>query len=81
MPEAKCPNCQSAKIIPGVRIIDQMGHYIRLGVNVYEHPDALVFKGKHSEGLHARICGDCGHVELYVENPQELYSVFRDSGD
>jgi len=80
MTETRCAKCQSEKIIPRVRIIDQVGHSIRLGVNVYETPDALIFKGKHSEELHARICGACGNVEMYVDNPGELYSVYRGAG-
>ncbi len=53
-----------------------MGHYIRLGINVYDHPDALVFKGAHSSNLHYRMCGNCGIVESYVSNPQELYDLY-----
>ena len=71
-----CSKCQSDKIIPDLRIIDQAGNTIRLGINVYDHPDALVFRGTHSSTLYSQICGECGHVESYVQNPQELYSVY-----
>jgi ribosomal protein S27AE len=71
-----CPRCQSEKIIPDVQIIDRAGHVIRLGVKVFEHPEALVFKGTHAADLRARVCGECGYVESYVENPQELYSAY-----
>ena len=74
-----CSKCQSSKIIPDVRIVDQMGHSIRLGINVYEHPEALIFKGAHSSALRSRVCGECGYVETYVENPQELYAVYLES--
>lgn len=79
MPEEICPKCQSGKVISGARIIDQMGHTIKLGVSVYEKPDALIFKGAHSEALRARICGACGNVEIYVDHPEELYSVYQES--
>jgi hypothetical protein len=48
-------------------------------VSVYEKPDALVFKGEHSQALQARICGTCGNVEIYIDNPEELYSVHQES--
>lgn len=74
-----CSKCQSNKMIPDVRIIDQIGHNIRLGINVYEHPEALVFKGAHSSALSSQVCGECGYVETYVENPQELYALYLES--
>lgn len=72
----QCPKCRSEKIIPYVQIFDRVGHSIRLGVKVFEHPEALVFKGAHAADLRARVCGECGYVESYVENPQELYSAY-----
>ena len=75
----RCSKCQSNKMIPDVRIIDQIGHNIRLGINVYEHPEALVFKGAHSSTLSSQVCGECGYVETYVENPQELYALYLES--
>ena len=71
-----CPRCQSEKIIPDVQIIDRTGHMIRLGVKVFEHPEALVFKGAHAADLRSQVCGECGYVESYVEDPQELYSAY-----
>ncbi|HTG36181.1 MAG TPA: hypothetical protein VLB76_24945 [Thermoanaerobaculia bacterium] len=59
-----------------MQIIDLAGHMLRLGVKVFEHPEALAFKGAHAAGLRSRMCGECGYVELYVENPQELYSAY-----
>lgn len=72
----RCGQCQSDRIVPDLRIFDQQGHYIRLAVSVDEHPDALIFKGAHPAQLHARLCGSCGFVELYVENAAELYEVY-----
>lgn len=71
-----CSKCQSDKIIPDVSVTDQAGHSVRLGVNIYDHPEALVFKGAHSSSLHYRMCGNCGNVESYVPNPQELYEIY-----
>jgi hypothetical protein len=79
MSEESCPKCQSQKVISGARLVDQMGHLIKLGVSVYEKPDAVIFKGAHSQALQARICGTCGNVEIYVDHPEELYSVHQES--
>ena len=73
-----CAKCQSTKIIPKARIIDTNDNFKwDLTVEVYEDPDALIFKGAHRENMFARICGECGYVETYVENPQELYSAYQ----
>lgn len=74
-----CPRCQSEKIIPDVQIFDRAGHVLRLGVKVFEHPEALVFKGAHAADLRSWVCGECGYVESYVGNPQELYSVYLEA--
>ena len=73
---AKCPQCGSDRIIPDVRINDQAGHYVVLGVSVYEHPDALLFRGTHSRTLRSQVCGECGYVASFVDNPQELYEIY-----
>lgn len=71
-----CAKCGSEKVIPGLTIMDQAGHYIRLGVNVYDHPENLLFKGKHTGLLRSQVCGECGSVESFVDNPQELYTAY-----
>ncbi|HVQ35928.1 MAG TPA: hypothetical protein VMS31_00245 [Pyrinomonadaceae bacterium] len=79
MPQTEtCSKCQSAKIIPQARIIDRADYSVNadLTVHVYENPEALIFKGTSKGTLRARICGECGYVETYVENPEELYSAY-----
>ena len=62
----------------GVTVSDQ-GEYSdgRLKVVVFGDPSALVFKDRLYGELRADICGDCGHVELRVANPEELYGHYR----
>jgi hypothetical protein len=76
-----CAKCQSEKIIPSARVMDR-GDYSadagNLTLVVDENPEALVFKGSHKSELYARVCGDCGFSELYVEDPQELYQVYAE---
>lgn len=73
-----CSKCKSSKVIPKARIVDRADYNIAtdLTIHVYENPDAMIFKGTHAETLRAWICGECGYVETYVENPQELYTAY-----
>jgi hypothetical protein len=73
-----CAKCQSSKVIPNARVIDRADYNQNtdLTVHVYENPEAMIFKGTHAGKLSARICGDCGYVETYIENPQELYAAY-----
>ena len=70
--------CGSRRILDNVRIVDRAhGNSAQdLSVEIYEHPDALIFKGTHKGTLQATICGDCGHTELTVTNAGELYETY-----
>jgi predicted acyl esterase len=48
---------------------------------IYEKPDALIFKGMHEGALYARVCGECGYAELFLDNPQYLYAVYKSTED
>jgi predicted nucleic-acid-binding Zn-ribbon protein len=76
-----CSKCGCANVIPDVRIIDRGdGNWkLDLQVELYEHPDALLFKGTHQGTLRAAICGRCGHAELYVTNPGDLWAAYQRS--
>jgi len=79
MPQIEnCSKCKSPKIIPRARIIDRGDYNIHtnLTVHVYENPEAMIFKGTNQGTLSAWICGECGYVETYIDNPEELYSVY-----
>jgi predicted nucleic-acid-binding Zn-ribbon protein len=77
--QGKCPKCGSAELIPGVRIVErgEGGTKWSLHVEVYEKPDAILFKGPHAGTLTATICGQCGFAELFVSNPHELLAVYK----
>lgn len=76
----QCPKCGSSKIIPEARVVDQ-GEYSNghLCVEICGAPDAVIFKDRLRGHLTAIICGECGHVELQVENPHALYEKYRQS--
>jgi hypothetical protein len=75
-----CEVCGSEKIIPEVRILDQ-GEYSngRLQVMICGNPNAFLFKDKLMGELKAHVCGECGHTELKVTNPQALYEKYLES--
>ena len=79
-----CPKCKSDKIIPRVRIMDRGQYGIDAGnltVVFYEDPGALVFKGAHQGSLFARVCGECAYTEMFLENAEDLYALYRERED
>ena len=50
-----------------------------LKVRVDADPTAMVFKKSTRSDVHAWICGQCGYMELYADNPAELYNAFTAS--
>jgi hypothetical protein len=74
----KCRQCGSEKIIPEVFIMDRGDSNAThpLQVRVQGKPQAWVFKDSLYGQLTARICGACGHTELRVKNPSDLYDKY-----
>lgn len=76
----RCEKCGSEKIIPDVMLVDQgQGSDGALKVVVFGNPEALLFKDRRYGKVQADICGECGHVELRVINPEELLRHYRES--
>lgn len=48
-------------------------------VRVDADPTAIMFKKSTRSDVHAWICGQCGYIELYADNPAELYNAFTAS--
>jgi predicted nucleic-acid-binding Zn-ribbon protein len=40
----------------------------------------MVFKKSTRSDVHAWICGQCGYLELYADDPADLYNAFTASG-
>lgn len=72
-----CLRCGSERIVPDVRLFDRFGDTgaftASTQLTVRGEPDAWFFKDSASGRLFANVCGDCGYVELHVENYRELY--------
>ena len=67
-------------MIPRIRVMDR-GHGSTdagpLSLVTYKDPNAFVFHGQEKMPVFARVCGECGFVELYVEDAGELYQRYR----
>lgn len=75
-----CHKCGSRRVIPDVTIGDQ-GQYSdgNLKAHVEGRPQAFLFRNVERAVLKGNICGECGHVELYVSDPKELFEHYLDS--
>ena len=75
-----CSKCGSSKVVPRARVIDR-AHYGADGGNVRvaaaRKPQAFVFKGLEAADMHARVCGDCGAVELFIDDAAEVYAAYE----
>ena len=77
LPIISCSKCGSSKIIPRVEILDQSeGKTGRITCMVVGNPNALIFRDRMYGEIRADICGDCGHVELRVEDALKLYEHY-----
>ena len=72
-----CAKCSSKDLIDEAQIVDHGD--INVGVKAYRDPGAFVLKGKVRQRVLARVCGSCGYLELYAENPQELLGAAKEA--
>jgi hypothetical protein len=69
-----CLRCRSTKIFPSATV---HGYQARIWAEVETKPDALIMRGTATRKLNARICGECGHVELVLEDARELWTMYQ----
>jgi hypothetical protein len=81
--ETKCVKCDSIHIIPSARVIDRDhdGTALNLRIGVARKPEALLFRGEETADVLARVCADCGHVELFIQGARSLYRAYLESID
>ena len=74
----RCGACDSPKLIENLPIADYIDGFntFELSIPIRRKPDALFFKDKQSHALRATVCGDCGKVELNIENPAKFYEDY-----
>jgi predicted nucleic-acid-binding Zn-ribbon protein len=70
----RCPKCGSENLFKDVRVFSLAlnGAKDDCNVEVYEDPEAFVFKKSHRGFLKGYVCGGCGFTEFYVSNPADL---------
>jgi hypothetical protein len=49
---------------------------VRVVVGVDRNPDRGPLERPASTGIHGAVCGSCGFVEFYVNQPGELYEAY-----
>jgi len=77
-----CSKCGSDKVVPRARVIDRGDHHSESGnvrVGVARKPQALMFKGLERTDIWARVCGECGYTELFVEDARSIYQAYLES--
>ena len=76
-----CPKCGSSESLSEVPVVASVDNLSAVPVSAlaYNKPDARVFKGPVPHRFLARICGDCGFAEFYVENPKSLLATIKQS--
>ena len=79
--DLRCAKCGSTKIVPGARVIDR-AHYGTDSGNVQvaaaRRPHKW-FKLQEKVDVFARVCGECGFAEFFVDEPALLYEAYLQS--
>ncbi len=71
----RCTKCNSDQMMDAAFV--QGAQSARIVVGVERHPDRGPLPQVASTQLHASICGACGYVELYANQPGELFEAYR----
>ena len=77
-----CSKCGSNRVVPRARVIDRGDHSTDVGnvrLGVARKPEAIFFKAQEKVDLHARVCGECGYAELFVEDAGSIYDAYVES--
>lgn len=74
----KCVQCGSDRIIPNVKVL--VGDMLRtLEVQVLEKPESTYLKRPKYFKTYAKACGGCGKIDIYVENPNDMWESYQKS--
>ena len=77
---ARCSKCESGDIIRDGAVFDMdRGMTFNLQAGFMARPGAVFFKGRTYNSVRATICGNCGFVELFVEDPKGLFAEYRNA--
>jgi ribosomal protein S27AE len=70
----RCPKCGKNNIIADAFAIDR-GHGNsgqEMSVATFGKPEAIIFKQMRLSCISAWVCGSCGFVEFYADDPGKL---------
>jgi len=73
-----CSKCASDQMMDGAFFADPSGQRVVVGID--RHPRHGPLARSASTQVHARLCGSCGFVELYANQPAELYEAYCEAG-
>lgn len=78
-----CAKCGSLKLIRDAIVIDRGDSNTegKMNVAVDEKPAALIFKQRIRSSVSSVVCGDCGYIEFYADDPDALYAAYRNRRD
>lgn len=76
-----CTKCGSHSVMPRVRVVErgEDASYREVQLEIRRRPRALFFKRPARSALMARLCADCGHVEVYADAPRVLYTAWLEA--
>ncbi len=77
-PALTCARCGSDQIVEDAKVEDHITADRRVSLEVmigYRKASALLPEKPQRFPLSARICGSCGFTELYVEDPEKLWTA------
>ena len=81
--ELRCSKCGSTKVVPRARVADRGDYGVDSGnvrVGVARRPHKF-FSLQKKVDVYARVCGECGFAELYVDDPATIYDAYLQSQD
>ena len=72
-----CLRCGSSSVIPDAQLADSDGSgFPPSKVEITRRPQAWVFKEPIRVVTRAQVCGVCGYVELFAEDPEALWKAY-----
>jgi len=74
-----CSKCNSDKIVPNASVRCRAESGKTWVLRVVRRPDAIIFTKAIESEVVAQVCGECGYTEFYAEEPQALYSAYKES--
>ena len=64
----KCPKCGCRDHVANAKAHSEYD----LSLSITKQPEALIFKDHRTTTVSARVCLDCGFVELYADSPVNI---------